>query len=93
MADILGPAFFSIQLNTKEGIPPVYIFKIRSDLMKKRRIIMLALCMLFAVGILASTMTDANAAVPTYQEVMGVFQLHPPPLTQLGMYHHARTQV
>ena len=34
--------------------------------MKKRRIIMLALCMLFAVGILASTMSDANAAVPTY---------------------------
>lgn len=35
--------------------------------MKKRRIIMLALCMLFAVGILASTMTDANAAVPNYR--------------------------
>lgn len=34
--------------------------------MKKRRIIMLALCILFAAGILVSTMTEANAAVPTY---------------------------
>ncbi|MBP7585232.1 MAG: DUF2490 domain-containing protein [Spirochaetes bacterium] len=35
--------------------------------MKKRRIIMLALCILFAAGILVSTMTEANAAVDTYQ--------------------------
>ena len=34
--------------------------------MKKRRIIMLALCILFAAGILVSTTTNANAAVPTY---------------------------